>query len=60
MLEDVSSQAAQNIEVLYVSGMYVACAVSLFVSYVEQIPEKKIFLSNNFLDLVLFIWSLKI
>ena len=60
MLEDVSSQAAQNIGVLYVSGMYVACAVSLFVSYVEQISEKKIFLSKNFLDLVLFIWSLKI
>ena len=36
-------QAAQNIGVLYVSGMYVACAVSLFVSYVEQISEKKNF-----------------
>ena len=60
MLEDVSSQAAQNIGVLYVSGMYVACVVSLFVSYVEQISEKKNFLSKNFLDLVLFIWSLKI
>ena len=40
--------------------MYVACAVSIFVSYVGQISEKKIFLSKNFLDLVLFIWSLKI
>ena len=42
VLEDVSSQAAQNIRVLYVSGMYVACAVR-FVSYVEQISEKKNF-----------------
>ena len=33
VLEDVSSQAVQNIEVLYVSGMYLACAVR-FVSYV--------------------------
>ena len=59
MLEDVSSQAAQNIRVLYVSGMYVACAVR-FLSYVEQISEKKKFLRKDFLDLVLFIWSLKI
>lgn len=54
MLEDVSSQPAQNIRVLYVSGMYVACAVR-FVSYVEQISEKKNFLRKDFLDLVLFI-----
>ena len=59
VLEDVSSQAAQNIGVLYVSGMYVACAVR-FASYVEQISEKNFFLRKNFLDLVLFIWSLKI
>ena len=42
VLEDVSSQTAQNIGVLYVSGMYVASAVR-FVSYVEQISEKKFF-----------------
>lgn len=47
VLEDVSSQAAQNIRVLYVSGMYVACAVR-FVSYVEQISEKKNFLEKTF------------
>lgn len=47
MLEDVSSQVVQTIGVLYVSGMYVACAVR-FVSYVKQISEKKIFLAKNF------------
>ena len=47
MFEDVSSQPAQNIRELYVSGMYVACAVR-FVSYVEQISEKKIFLEKTF------------
>ena len=47
VLEDVSSQAVQNIEVLYVSGMYLACAVR-FVSYVEQISEKKFFLAKTF------------
>ena len=39
------SQAVQNIEVLYVSDMYLACAVR-FVSYVEQISEKKFFLTK--------------
>ena len=47
MLEDVSSQAAQNIGVLYVSGMHVTCAVR-FVSYFQQISEKNIFLEKSF------------
>ena len=47
VLEDVSSQAVQNFEVLYVSDMYLVCAVR-FVSYVEQISEKKFFLAKTF------------
>ena len=39
VLEDVSSQAAQNIRVLYVSGMYVP--LDLF-HMLSKFPKKKI------------------
>ena len=47
-----------SVNKVYVSNMYVACAVR-FISHVEQISEIKIFSEKNFLDLFI-IWSLKI